>query len=45
MKIQRTINAIIGATQDRRNITRDSKRKLEGIELRCFSQGLQYIIP
>ena len=36
MKIQRTINAIIGATKDRRNITRDSKRKLEGIELRCF---------
>ena len=36
MNIQRTINAIIGATQDRRNITRDSKRKLDGIELRCF---------
>ena len=33
MRIERTINAIIGATKDRRDITRGSKQKLEGIDL------------
>ncbi len=36
MRIQRTINAAIGATKDRRDITCGSKQKLEGIDLQIY---------
>ena len=38
MKIQRTINAIIGATKDRRDISRSSKIKLDPMEQRYYQR-------
>ena len=38
MRIQRTINAIIGATKDRRDIRRGAKHKLEGVDLQFYNE-------